>query len=118
MNKISFISTQKEKDATKAERQTIKLMQTVFMKDKLGKKFRGIISGVTERGIYVEMAKNFCEGFVEISRLQNDYFYYDTENHRLVGEITGKTYQLGNTLTVIVERVDIMQREILLDICN
>ena len=118
MNKISFISTQKEKDATKAERQTSKLMQTVFMKDKLGKKFRGIISGVTERGIYVEMEKNFCEGFVEISRLQNDYFYYDIENHRLVGEITEKTYQLGDTLNVIVERVDIVQREIILDISN
>ena len=118
MNKISTISTQKEKDATKAERQTIKLMQTLFMKDKLGKKFRGIISGVTERGIYVEMEKNFCEGFVEISRLQNDYFYFDIENHRLVGEITKKTYQLGDTLNVIVERADVMQREILLDISS
>ena len=118
MNKISSISTQKEKDATKAERETIKLMQTVFMKDKLGKKFRGIISGVTERGIYVEMEKNFCEGFVEVSRLQNDYFYFDIEKHRLVGEITEKTYQLGDTLSVIVERVDVIQREIILDISN
>ena len=118
MNKISTISTQKEKDATKAERQTIKLMQTLFMKDKLGKKFRGIISGVTEKGIYVEMEKNFCEGFIEISRLQNDYFYYDIDNHRLVGELTKKTYQLGDSLKVIVERVDSIKREIILDISN
>ena len=118
MDKISSLSTQKEKDATKAERQTVKLMQTVFMKDKLGKRFIGIISGVTERGIYVEMEKNFCEGFVEISRLQNDYFYYDIDNHRLVGELTKKTYQLGDSLKVIVERVDLIKREIILDISN
>ena len=118
MDKISSLSTQKEKDATKAERQTVKLMQTVFMKDKLGKRFVGIISGVTERGIYVEMEKNFCEGFVEISRLQNDYFYYDIDNHRLVGELTKKTYQLGDSLKVIVERVDLIKREIILDISN
>ena len=118
MNKISYTSTQKEKAATKAERETIKLMQTVFMKDKLGKKFKGIISGVTERGIYVEMEMNFCEGFVEIRKLQNDYFYYDIDNHRLVGELTKKTYQLGDTLNVTVNRVDVMQREIMLDIFN
>ena len=118
MDKISYLSTQKEKDATKAERQTVKLMQTVFMKDKLGKRFMGIISGVTERGIYVEMEKNFCEGFVEISRLQNDYFYYDIDNHRLVGELTKKTYQLGGSLKVIVKRVDLIKREIILDISN
>jgi len=118
MDKISSLSTQKEKDATQAERQTVKLMQTVFMKDKLGKRFIGIISGVNERGIYVEMEKNFCEGFVEISRLQNDYFYYDIDNHRLVGELTKKTYQLGDRLKVIVERVDLIKREIILDISN
>ena len=118
MNKISYTSTQKEKAATKAERETIKLMQTVFMKDKLGKKFKGIISGVTERGIYVEMEMNFCEGFVEIRKLQNDYFYYDIDNHRLVGELTKKTYQLGDTLNVTVKTVDVMQREIMLDIFN
>ena len=118
MNKISSRSTQKEKDATKAERETVKLMQTVFMKDKLGKRFLGIISGVTERGFYVEMEKNFCEGFVEISRLQNDYFYYDIDNHRLVGELTKKTYQLGDSVKVIVKRVDIIKREIILDISN
>ena len=118
MDKISYLSTQKEKDATKAERQTVKLMQTAFMKDKLGKRFMGIISGVTERGIYVEMEKNFCEGFVEISRLQNDYFYYDIDNHRLVGELTKKTYQLGGSLKVIVKRVDLIKREIILDISN
>ena len=118
MNKMSSVSTQKEKDATRAERQTVKLMQTFFMKDKLGEKFKGIISGVTERGVYVEMEKNFCEGFIEISRLQNDYFYYDIDNHRLVGELTNKTYQLGDTLNVTVERVDVIQREIILDISN
>ena len=116
MNKISSISTRKERGATKAERETIKLLQTAFMKDKQGKKFKGVISGVTERGIYVEMDKNYCEGFIEISKLQNDYFVFDIEKHRLVGELTNKTYQLGDSLNVIVEKTDIIKREISLNI--
>ncbi|OUW66931.1 MAG: ribonuclease R [Flavobacteriaceae bacterium TMED200] len=118
MNKISSISTRKEKSATKAERETIKLLQTAFMKDKQGKKFNGVISGVTERGIYVEMEKNYCEGFIEISKLQNDYFVFDIEKHRLVGELTNKIYQLGDSLNVIVEKADIIKREISLKIKN
>ena len=116
MNKISSISTRKERGATKAERETIKLLQTAFMKDKQGKKFKGVISGVTERGIYVEMDKNYCEGFIEISKLQNDYFVFDIEKHRLVGELTNKTYQLGDSLNVIVEKTDIIKREMSLNI--
>ena len=116
MNKISSISTRKERGATKAERETIKLLQTAFMKDKQGKMFKGVISGVTERGIYVEMDKNYCEGFIEISKLQNDYFVFDIEKHRLVGELTNKTYQLGDSLNVIVEKTDIIKREISLNI--
>ena len=118
MNKISSISTKKEKNATKAERETIKLMQIIFMKDKEGEKFKGIISGVTERGIYVEMEKNYCEGFIEVSNLQNDYFYYDIEEHRLVGELTNKTYQLGDEINVFVEKADIIKKEITLNIKN
>jgi len=118
MNKISSISTRKEKSATKAERETIKLLQTAYMKDKMGEKFKGVISGVTERGIYVEMEKNYCEGFIEISKLQNDYFVFDTEKHRLVGDLTNKIYQLGDTLNVIVEKTDIIKREIILKISN
>ena len=116
MNKISSISTKKEKIATKAERETTKLMQTIFMKDKVGEKFKGIISGVTERGIYVEMENNHCEGFIEVSNLQNDYFYYDIEKHRLVGELTNKIYQLGDQINVIVEKADIIKKEIKLNI--
>ena len=118
MNKISSISTKKEKIATKAERETTKLMQTIFMKDKVGEKFKGIISGVTERGIYVEMENNHCEGFIEVSNLQNDYFYYDIEKHRLVGELTNKIYQLGDQINVIVEKADIIKKEIKLNIKN
>ena len=115
-DRISSISTRKEKDATKAERQTIKLLQAAFMKDKRGKKFKGVISGVTERGIFVEMEKNYCEGFIEISKLQNDYFVFDIDKHQLVGELTNKTYQLGDSLNVIVDNTDIIKREISLKI--
>ena len=62
--------------------------------------------------------KELLRGFIQISRLRNDYFYYDNDNHRLVGQLTNETYQLGDTLNVIVERVDVIQREIILDISN
>ena len=88
------------------------------MKDKVGESFKGIISGVTERGIYVEMEKNFCEGFIEVSKLKNDYFYYDMEKHRLVGELTNKSYQLGDKINVIVEKADIIKREVTLKTQN
>ena len=57
-------------------------------------------------------------GLKLLKRLQNDYFYYDIDNHRLVGELTKKTYQLGDSLKVIVKRVDLIKREIILDISN
>ena len=75
-NICKYVS-EREKQSTMAERDSIKFMQTKFLKNKIGDVFNGIISGVTEWGFYVELNKNKCEGLVKINSLKGDYFLYD-----------------------------------------
>ena len=78
-------SSQREQLATKAERDSIKFMQIKFMENHIGEKFEGVISGVTDRGIYVEIIENKCEGMVRIKDVPGDYFFFDERNHALIG---------------------------------
>ena len=103
-------SSQKEQLATKAERDSIKYMQLVFMEDKVGKQFEGVISGVTERGLYVELIANKCEGMIRNTDLKEDYFYFDLDQHALIGETTQKKYQLGDPIHIQVKKVDVLKR--------
>ena len=105
-------SSNREQLATKAERDSIKYMQVKFMEDKLGQHFEGVISGVTDLGIYVEIIENKCEGMVKISEIKGDYFVYDEKTHSLVGERTKTAYQLGDPVGVIVKKADLMKRQL------
>ena len=67
---------------------------------------------VTDRGIYVEIIENKCEGLVKISQIEGDYFVYDEKSHSLVGERTNKVYQLGDTVSVIVKKADLIKRQL------
>ena len=87
-------------------------MQVKFMEDKIDQSFEGVISGVTERGIYVEIVENKCEGMVKISEIKGDYYVYDEKRHRLIGERTQKSYQLGDPVVVVVKKADIMKRQL------
>ena len=105
-------SSQRELIATKAERDSIKFMQIKFMEDKIGKTFEGVISGVTDRGIYVELVENKCEGMIRIKDITGDYFNYDDKAHALVGERTKKRYQLGDSIDVSVLKADLIKRHL------
>ena len=105
-------SSQRELLATKAERDSIKFMQIKFMEDKLGKCFEGVISGVTERGIYVELVENKCEGMIRIKDITEDYFNYDEKSHALIGERTKRKYQLGDSIEVSVLKADLIKRHL------
>jgi len=105
-------ASNREQLATKAERDSIKYMQVKFMEDKIDQYFEGVISGVTDRGIYVEIIENKCEGMVKISEIKGDYFVYDEKTHSLVGERTSKVYQLGDPVGVIVKKADLMKRQL------
>jgi len=100
----------REQLATKAERDSTKYMQMVFMEDKIGRLFKGIISGVTDRGMYVELVENKCEGMIRIKDLEKDYFSYDMQTHSIVGKKSKKIYRLGDPLLIKVKKVDIVRR--------
>ncbi|MCH1608884.1 MAG: ribonuclease R [Flavobacteriaceae bacterium] len=105
-------SSGREQLATKAERDSIKYMQVKFMEDKIDKGFEGVISGVTDRGMYVEIIENKCEGMVKLSEIKGDYFKYDDQNHRLVGERSKTIYQLGDTVNIRVKKADLIKRQL------
>ena len=112
IEEASIHSSQREQLATKAERDSIKFMQIKFMENHIGEEFDGVISGVTDRGIYVEIIENKCEGMVRIKDVPGDYYFFDDRNHALVGERTKKIYQLGDLVKVTVAKADLIKRHL------
>ncbi len=104
-------SSETERRAEEAERETIKLKKVEFMEDKIGETFEGVVSGLTSWGMYVELA-NTVEGLVHISKIPGDYYHYDDEKYMMIGEKTGNTYCLGQKVSVIVEEADKLTRTI------
>ena len=79
------------------------------MKDKIGQVFEGVISGVTEWGIYVEIIENQCEGMIALRELQDDFFEYDEENYSIRGRHSGKVYMLGDKINVEIVKADLQR---------
>ena len=100
-------SSKMERRAEEAERETDKLKKAEYMEEHIGESFEGVISGITQWGIYVELP-NTVEGLIHVSTLSGDFFYYDEETYEMVGRDTGKTYKLGQRITIQVKGVDRM----------
>ncbi len=98
--------------ATSAERDSIKYMQIKFMEDHRDTEFVGVISGVTEWGIYVEIIENKCEGMVRTRDIKDDYYVFDEKQYALVGERKKKVYQLGDEVRVMVKDTDLVKRHL------
>ena len=98
--------------ATRAERDSIKYKQVEFMSDKIGQVFDGVISGVTEWGIYVEIKENKCEGMIPIRELDDDFYELDEKNYRLVGRRTKREYRLGQELPITVVRTNLERKQL------
>jgi len=105
-------STNMEILSTKAERDSIKYMQVKFMQDHQEEEFVGVISGVTEWGIYVEIVSNKCEGMVRIREIKDDYYFFDEKQYALVGENTDNMYQLGDEVVIMVKEADLVKRQL------
>ncbi|MCL5261592.1 MAG: ribonuclease R [Gammaproteobacteria bacterium] len=101
-----------ERRADDATRDAISWLKCEFMLDKVGKRFVGIISGVANFGVFVELKDIFVEGLLHITSLKNDYYKLDAIKHRLVGKRSGAVYCLGDPIEVLVSRVDLDEREI------
>ncbi|SEU02181.1 ribonuclease R [Hymenobacter actinosclerus] len=105
-------SSEREKLAASAERASIKFKQVEFLQDHIGEQFTGVVSGLTEWGMYVEIAENKCEGMIRISDIPGDYFELDKDNYRLVGQRTKRIIQFGDELEVEVKAVNLLDRTI------
>lgn len=110
--KLCDHSSKMERVAAEAERASVKYKQVEFMSDKLGQAFDGVISGVTEWGIYVEIIENQCEGMVSVRDLNDDYYEYDEENYCIRGKSTGKLYTLGDRVKVEVVKADLQKKQL------
>ena len=105
-------SSEMENLATNAERDSIKYMQIKYMIDRMDEEFLGVISGVTEWGIYVEIISNKCEGMIRLRNMREDHFDFDPENFAVVGRRTRKVYRLGDEVYVSVQDGDLERRHL------
>jgi len=105
-------SSDMEKLAEDAERASIKYKQVEFLQDRIGEDFEGIISGVMEWGIFVELSDTKCEGLVHIRDLDDDFYIYDERNYCITGQTKGKKYQLGDPVHVKLVRTDLEKKQI------
>ena len=105
-------SSNMESLATNAERDSIKYMQIKYMQDHKDQEFLGVISGVTEWGIYVEIVENKCEGMCRIREIKDDYYTFDEKQYALVGEISKQLLQLGDEVYVKVKNADLVKKQL------
>lgn len=105
-------SSEMEQLAASAERSSIKYKQVEYMADKLGQEYPGVITGVTEWGLYVELEENLCEGLVPMRDLADDYYDFDEKNYCLIGRRTHARYRLGDKVRVKVARADIAKKQL------
>lgn len=108
---VSKQSSEMERRADEAERETIKLKKVEYMERHIGEEFDGVISGVMEWGIFVELP-NTVEGLVRVTELKDDYYHFYEETYEMVGEVTNKRYKLGQKVRIRVEETDKVMRTI------
>lgn len=101
-----------EQIAANAERASVKYKQVEYMSQFIGKTFDGVISGVTEWGLYVELNENKCEGMIPMRELDDDYYVFDEKNYRLIGEKTKHVYSLGDNITIKVKRANLDKKQL------
>ena len=105
-------SSDMEQVAANAERDSIKYKQVEFMADKIGKVYDGVVSGITEWGIYVEINENKCEGMIPIRELDDDFYELDEKNYRLVGRRTKREYRLGQPVSIRVAKANLERKQL------
>jgi ribonuclease R len=101
-----------EKQAVDAERASIKYMQVLYLGEKIGKQFNGMINGLTDWGMYVELDENKCEGMVPLNSIKDDQYFYDNEQKLVIGNNSRKSFKLGQEIKVIVKKADLHKRQI------
>ena len=104
-------SSEMERRADEAERETDKLKKVEYMQERIGEEFEGVISSITAWGMYVELPDTI-EGMVHVTALEDDYYHYDESSYELVGETGGRRFKLGQTVRVVCAAADKFLRTI------
>lgn len=105
-------SSEMERKAQEAERASIKYKQAEYMSDKIGQEFDGLISGVSKYGIFVEIKENKCEGMVRLQDLDDDFYYLDEDNYKVIGHRYQREYKLGDPIRIRVKNIDIRKKQL------
>jgi len=100
-----------EKRAADAERASVKYKQAEYMLDKIGKEFDALISGVSKWGLFAEISETKCEGMIRLRDLDDDFYYLDEENFRVIGQRYGKIYKLGDKIRIRVQKIDLSRKQ-------
>jgi ribonuclease R len=109
---IARHTSERERRAADAERELVQWKKVRFMADKVGDEFSGYVTGVSAFGLYIELVEHFVEGMVHVSTMADDYYRFVERAHILRGEKNGRTYRLGDRVSVQVIRVDLERRQI------
>jgi ribonuclease R len=112
MVRLGAITSAHERRAEDATREVEAWLKCQYMQERVGDAYDGVISGVTNFGLFVQIPELMVDGLVHVTNLPNDYYRFDPEKLRMVGERTGQTFQLGEAMRVLVQRVDMDTRKI------
>lgn len=111
-DKLALHASEREVAAASAERDSIKMKQVEFLADRIGEEFDAVISGVTERGLYVEEQTTHADGMIRIKDVGDDYFEYDEKHYQILGKRTRKSFRLGDPIKVKLLAARVMEREL------
>lgn len=109
-------SSDMERKAMEAERASVKYKQAEYLMDRIGEEFDGLISGVSKWGIFVELTESKCEGMVSLRLMNDDFYYLDEENYRIIGQRWGKIYRLGDPIRIKVKKIDLQKKQMDFDL--
>jgi ribonuclease R len=105
-------SSERERNAAEAERASVKYMQAVYMTDKIGQQFDGVISGVSKWGIFVELQDTKVEGMVKMKDMADDFYFLDEENYQVIGQRHGRVFKLGDPVRIRVQAIHLQKKQI------
>jgi ribonuclease R len=117
LDAISSRISSREKIAQKAERESVKYMQALYLSDKIGKIYKGIVSSITDYGMFIDIPENGCNGFIKLSNIEGDRYTADVQNYCIKGSF-GQSIRLGDEVNVVVSAVDVASKFINLSLVN
>ena len=112
LNEICERASDQERKAVTAERISVKLKQMEYLRNHIGEEFEGVISGITNFGMFIELSNILAEGLVKLRDMDDDFYFHDEKNYALLGQRTGKKYRLGDKVKVQIIRIDEEKRGI------